>query len=238
MRIAATSDFDIPQFALKNFILALEGLEEPDVFLFAGDMYDYRRPKRYKDIGEILDKIGWNCPIIAIPGNHEFEEDYEKIFKYCGDRIKFIDDEAVIVKGLGIVGSRGALDQPTTWQSANVIGIKDTYSERILKIKKLLEGLKTSTKILLTHYAPSYATLEGESKRIYTLLGTRRLEKVMVDTGVTFAVHGHAHYGKLLGFVGKIPVFNVAFPVNQKIVIIDTDKLPKPGLMKFTKQKV
>jgi len=40
-------------------------------------------------------------------------------------------------------------------------------------------------------------------------------------------VHGHAHFGKELAFVDGIPVFNVAFPVNRKIVLIDTENLPK-----------
>ena len=79
MIIAATSDYDIPEFNIKQFILALEGMKEPDMLLFAGDMYDYKRPKRYKDITEILEKIGWTCPVIAVPGNHEFEQEYKQI---------------------------------------------------------------------------------------------------------------------------------------------------------------
>jgi len=46
-------------------------------------------------------------------------------------------------------------------------------------------------------------------------------------------VHGHAHNGIPLAFIDSIPVFNVSLPVNKKIVQIDLDNLPKPGLMKF-----
>lgn len=234
MIIAATSDYDIPEFNIKTFIQALEGIKEPDILLFCGDMYDYRRPKRYKDIIEILDKIGWKCPAIAIPGNHEFEEDYAKIKENCGKRIIFIDDEALIIKNkIGIVGSKGCLDQPTFWQMGNIVGIKDIYENRTAKIKKLLLELKTPVKILLTHYSPTYKTLMGESPTIYGSLGSKRFESILLETNVTFAIHGHAHYGIPLAFIKNIPIFNVAYPVNKKIVEIDTDKLPKTGLQKF-----
>jgi Icc-related predicted phosphoesterase len=168
MIIAATSDYDIPEFNIKTFIKALDDIKEPELLLFCGDMYDYRRPKRYKDIGEILDKIGWKCPVIAIPGNHEFEQDYDKVKESCGKRIIFIDDEALIIKNkIGIVGSKGCLDRPTFWQAGNVIGIEDMYKDRIAKIKDLLSKLKTPTKILMTHYAPTHKTLVGESPSIY-----------------------------------------------------------------------
>ncbi len=235
MIIAATSDYDIPEFDIKSFILALENMKEPDLLLFAGDMYDYRRPKRYKDIAEILDKIKWKCPVIAIPGNHEFEPDYSKIKENCGDRMIFIDDDsALIIKNkIGIVGSKGCLDQPTFWQTGNVVGIRDAYERRTVKIKKLLNELKTPIKILLTHYAPTHKTLVGENPRIYSGLGSKKFEDIMIETKTTFAIHGHAHYGIPLAFVGNIPVFNVAFPVNKEIVEIDTDNLPKTGLNQF-----
>jgi hypothetical protein len=53
------------------------------------------------------------------------------------------------------------------------------------------------------------------------------MESVIVDNKVTFAVHGHAHYGIPLAFAKNVPIFNVAYPVNKKIVVIDTEKLPK-----------
>jgi Icc-related predicted phosphoesterase len=77
--------------------------------------------------------------------------------------------------------------------------------------------------------------LKGEDPEIYNVLGSEKYEKVLKTTKTTFAVHGHAHYGIPLAFVDSIPVFNVALTVNRKIVEIDTNKLPKTGLHKFTR---
>jgi hypothetical protein len=62
------------------------------------------------------------------------------------------------------------------------------------------------------------------------------MEQVLTNSSVTFAVHGHAHYGIPLAFVDSIPVFNVSFLINKDIVFIDTKNLPKGGLHNFTKK--
>jgi len=83
------------------------------------------------------------------------------------------------------------------------------------------------------HYAPTYKTLEGEQEYVYSMLGCKKFEQVISETKPTLVVHGHAHNGIPLAFIDSIPVFNVSLPVNKKIVQIDLDNLPKPGLMKF-----
>ena len=45
-------------------------------------------------------------------------------------------------------------------------------------------------------------------------------------------LHGHSHRGKKMVWVDSVPVFNVAFPFNKEIVIIDTNEL-KPGLTRY-----
>ena len=91
-------------------------------------------------------------------------------------------------------------------------------------------------KILLTHYAPTYKTLKGENNRIYGNLGSQKMEQVLTNSNVTFAVHGHVHYGIPLAFVESIPVFNVSFLINKDIVLIDTENLPKAGLHNFAEK--
>jgi Icc-related predicted phosphoesterase len=182
--------------------------------------------------------IKWDCPIIAVFGNREFEEDVDDIIKASRKRIKFLDDESLELKigdkTVGIVGSRGSLDIPTWWQFHHVSGIDDVYKDRLENIKRMLNELRTDTKILLTHYSPTYKTLKGENPRYYGGMGSKKLEEVLKETRPTFAVHGHAHYGIPLAFVEAVPVFNVCFELNKKIVEIDPENLPKTGLSKFT----
>lgn len=240
MIILAVSDLDSLEGDYEQFFSLLKKASEPDLFLLAGDMYIEDKPEKYKIILDYFKKLGWKCPIVACFGNREFEQRYGEIRKVCGSRIKFLDDESfkLAIKGktIGIVGSKGCIDQPTWWQIKTIPNIRKFYKERAEKIRQLLMQMKTDIKILLTHYAPTYQTLKGENPNIYGGLGCNGLEKTLVETKTTFAVHGHAHLGSQIGFVDSIPIFNVALPVNKGLTRIDTDDLPTPqkkGLNRF-----
>ncbi|MBU3896458.1 MAG: metallophosphoesterase [Nanoarchaeota archaeon] len=225
MIIAAISDLDVLGNDISEFFKLLKKMKEPDLLIFAGDMYEWANPKQYKKIQKA---IKWKCPVVAVFGNREFPEDEKEIMK-SAKKIKFLKDESITLKikgkTVGIVGSRGVLDSPSFWQKMNINGIEEFYQEELETITRLLTELKTDIKILVTHYAPTYRTLTGEPMFIYSGLGTKRLEKVMKDTKVTLAIHGHAHYGRDFAVVGNIPVYNVCLCNNGKITIIDTDKL-------------
>ena len=239
MIIAAIADLDPLGFDLEPFWDMIKRTKEPDLFLLGGDIYEYRSPEIYGLILDFLKLKKWKCPIVAVFGNREFDEDRDDIRKICKKRIIFLEDKSVELKiknkKVGIVGTEGSLGIPTWWQWKNIPGIKKTYDERREKIRKLLKNLKSDIKILLMHYAPTYKTLKGEARGIYGVLGSKKYEKVLIETRPDFVVHGHAHYGIPLASVGSIPVFNVAITVNKKIVEIDTDDLPKVGLAKFTR---
>lgn len=234
MLISAISDLDVLGKNLNLFFDVLKKAKEPDLLLFAGDMYEYKSSEQYK---LILSKIKWKCPIVAVFGNREFEQDYDEIRKICGRRVVFLDDEIIELeidnKTVGIVGSKGCLDKPTFWQMKNIQEIWNSYKERFHKLEGLLKNLKSDIKILLTHYTTTYKTLKGENPLVYSGLGSRYFEKLIIENKITLAIHGHAHYGIPLAFVDSIPVFNVAFSVNNKVVEIDPEKLPKSGLRKF-----
>ena len=231
MIIASISDLDPLGSDLGPFIDMIKKIKEPDLFLLGGDIYDYRSPEIYGFFLDLLKMMKWKCPTVAVFGNHEFDEDRDDIRKICGKKITFLEEEKVELKiggkSVGVVGTEGSLDIPTWWQFAHEKGINREYDERREKVRKLLAGLKTDVKILLSHYSSTYKTLRGEDRRVYGGLGSEKYEKVLMDTKPTFAIHGHAHYGIPLAFVGAIPVFNVCFNINKKIVQIDPDKLPK-----------
>lgn len=235
MIIAATGDVHSPHY-YEEFLSALDRLTiRPELFLIAGDMIDRGRVEEYEKIYNILfGKI--QCPIIVCFGNNEFaqlREDLRQRFK----EIKFLDDEytTLNIKGVdvGIIGSTGSLDIPTSWQRRNVPNIEAIYKRRMALIDSLLQRLlPIKLRILLIHYTPTYKTLEGENPAFYGKLGTFRLENTLITRSPDLVIHGHSHRGKRFVWVDKVPVFNVAFPLNREIVIIDTDTL-KPGLTKF-----
>ena len=120
MIIAAISDLESFSSDLRPLKEMFKEIKKPDLILFAGDLYDYKKPENYKEIAKLLEELKFDCPIIAVFGNREFPEDVNKIRKYSGNVIKFLDDETAEMKiknkTIGIVGSRGCLDKPTFWQ--------------------------------------------------------------------------------------------------------------------------
>jgi Icc-related predicted phosphoesterase len=86
-----------------------------------------------------------------------------------------------------------------------------------LKLESALARLRTEKKVVVLHYAPIQATVEGEPREIFPYLGCGRLEEPLGRYGVTAVLHGHAHKGSLVGRSStNIPVYNVALPLMRR----------------------
>jgi len=80
-----------------------------------------------------------------------------------------------------------------------------------------LAQLRVPTRIVLLHYSPIAATVEGEPLEIIPFLGSSRLEEPLNRYRVTAAFHGHAHHGSPEGLTGDgVPVYNVAMPLLRR----------------------
>jgi Icc-related predicted phosphoesterase len=122
---------------------------------------------------------------------------------------------------VGIVGSQGSLESPTTWQAENVPNIENIYAERIDEISELLTKLETDIKILLIHYPPTYKVLKGERRWAYPRIGCNRCEKLISSDKVDAVICGHSHLGLPFALVNNVPIYNVSFPVTRKISVIE-----------------
>src|SRR5690606_23447530 len=72
-------------------------------------------------------------------------------------------------------------------------------------------------KVVLMHYSPIRATVEGEPEPIWPFLGCSRLAEPLTRRNVTAAFHGHAHIGGAEGEApGGVKVYNVSVPVLLK----------------------
>jgi Icc-related predicted phosphoesterase len=235
MIIAATGDAHVPRF-FEDFVRAVDTMRaKPDLFLVSGDMVDRGDVASYEKVyNTLFGRV--TCPIVACFGNTEFQN-VRKQIKERYKEIKFLDDEAAILQvgqlSVGIVGTTGSLDEPTSWQRANIPNIENIYRSRVTMVDNLLLRMKTNISILLMHYAPTYKTLEGENPNFYKNMGSRMYEMVLLNRKPTLVVHGHSHKGLKSTWIDTVPVFNVAFPANREIVIIDTEKDLKPGITKF-----
>ena len=235
MIIAASSDIHSPKF-FDVFLRSVDSLQvQPDLFLLAGDVIDKGKVEEYEKISNVFfGRI--KCPIVACFGNEEYMELRDEIRKKVNE-IKFLDDESIILEingtSVGIVGSSGSLDRPTRWQRKNIPNIQEIYENRVKKVDELLSQLEADFKILMVHYAPTYKILEGENPIIYPELGCRRFEKVILERKPDLVITGHSHKGKKEVWLDTIPIINVALPLRNEIVVIDTEKNLKPGLEKF-----
>ncbi len=235
MKIACISDIHSPQY-FEDFVRVMENFNiKPDLFLMAGDIINRGRINEFEKIFNVLfGKIF--CPIISCFGNNEYTQ-LRPSLREKHKEVIFLDDESFTleISGLkiGIVGSTGCLDKPTTWQRRNVPEIEKIYEQRLNLIDKLLSEVKADFKILLVHYSPTYKTLKGEREFAYPTLGCEKMEKVIIERRPNLVVHGHAHNGIKKAWIDTIPVFNAAFPVNKDILVIDTEEDLKAGITKF-----
>ncbi len=223
IRIAASSDIHSPKY-LKEFENAVKKINKKiDLFLLAGDLILKGSYEEINKIINILDALKVE-KVISVFGNEEYDEYYKEILKISADKIIFLNDELITIrineKTVGIIGSKGSLDEPTYWQLKNLPNIEKTYSDRINKIEGYLKKLKADFKILLTHYAPTYLTLEGEKRSAYSTLGCKRLEPILKKFPPDIAIHGHSHVGKKFAYLGAIPIYNVAFPLRKSVTFI------------------
>lgn len=234
MIIAATSDIHLPK-SYEEFVRSVDRMKKrPDLFLVAGDVVHHGETAEYDKFYNII--FGsFSCPVVACFGNNEFDKLRGEVRSKYRD-IKFLDDQSEILKvdgkTVGIFGTTGSLDTPTTWQTANVPNVENIFKQRIDATDRALQRMQADYKILMTHYAPTFRTLEGENPRFFGGLGSQMYENIIRSRRPNLVIHGHAHGGIRQAWIETVPIFNVAFPLNKDIVLIDTDEL-KPGLAKF-----
>lgn len=236
MRVLGISDVHSPLW-LKDLEEAVQRAgEKADLLLIAGDMVDRGNAKYYKKVIDILAKL--DAKMVAVFGNDEYDN-VKDIIREENPEVTFLEDESTVMeingRRIGIVGSRGSLEMPTTWQKRNIPGIEKLYSERVRLIGELLMKLreKVDVTVLLTHYATTTQTMRGENPRAWRYLGHRGFEKYMREGLVDVAVHGHVHNGKRTAKVGNTKVYNVAFPLWWQLVEIDLKREEQVSIEEF-----
>lgn len=233
MRIAAVGDIHGREF-IEPFLTALAAVEDPDLFLLAGDLTDHNRVEEFGEVvAAVRDHV--TCPLVFVFGNNEWPP-HHGTYRQKFDLIYLDDEDRTFELGgdpVRIIGSTGSLDEPTWWQRNNVPGIAQEYERRVRRLDELLAG--DDVRLLLTHYPPTHATMGGEKEPWRPQLGSRKLEQVVLRRRPDLVVHGHVHKGIpfaelrepqaiLESFGGDrrpIPVYNVAFPVTKTVTIVD-----------------
>src|SRR5438132_111041 len=222
MRIAATADL---HFSAQTQGLLKEQLgrvrDEADVLVVAGDLTNYGRPEEMEPLLNVLVRL--RVPTIAVLGNHDYESgrEAELIRMMTQEGIKVLDGSAYERDGVGFAGTKGFVGGfgrgvLTAFGEPEVKAFVRASIDEALKLERAVSQLRTKKRIIVLHYAPVAATVEGEAPEIFAFLGTSRLAEVVDRHGADMVLHGHAHNGKCDGkTTAGIPVHNVAITLLQ-----------------------
>ena len=232
VRIAAAGDIHSPRY-LDLFQEALSRMERVDLFLLAGDLVYRNDHTQLLPLLQVLRRFHQG-EVLACFGNEEYLQDRPKYLELGG--LRWVDEEAAVleVRGIrvGVVGSQGSLARPTYWQRTHLPHISRLYAERVRLLDNLLRDLRTEVKVVLTHYAPTFATLEGEDPDSWPEMGNRKLEEVIARRQPDLWIHAHAHRSSVLETsLGRTLVVNASLPARRGIYVTELPR--RSGLDAF-----
>lgn len=196
---------------------------DADVLLICGDLTDYGLPEEAELLAADI-RAHVRVPVLAVLGNHDFEsghpEAVRKVMEEAG--VRMLDGEAAEIEGVGFAGVCGfgggfGRQMLNAWGEPLIKSFVQEAVDQGLRLEQALAQLQTERKIVLLHYAPIRATVNGESSEIFPFLGSTRLEEPINRFRVNAIFHGHAHNGTAGGATATgIPVFNVSAPLLQR----------------------
>jgi Icc-related predicted phosphoesterase len=225
LHIAAAGDIHCREASRDSIRAAFSELgEEIDLVLLAGDLTSHGTTEE----AEILAAAAplTPAPVYAVLGNHDWHGDQATeiaaLLRSAG--IHLLDRQAAVcqIAGLevGIVGTKGFVGgfAPRHLPDFGEPSLRALYAETAAEVEALDAGLhEVATcpiRIVLLHYSPVEATLEGEPREIFAFLGSDRLAAPILEHGPDLVLHGHAHAGGPEGRIGQVPVYNVSLPVT------------------------
>ncbi len=220
VRVAALSDLHYTKSSQGTAqSLFAQIADSADVMVICGDLTDYGLAEEARILAKDLAAV--QIPIVGVLGNHDFEAGEEReIARIMSDiGVKTLDGDVWEFRNVGFAGVRGfcggfGRGMLGPWGEKIIKDFVHETVQEALKLESALARLKTDHRVVLLHYAPVRATVEGEPPEIFPFLGSSRLEEPLTRFDVTVVFHGHAHKGSPEGKTATgIPVYNVSHTV-------------------------
>ena len=224
LRIAAVADVHYGKHSkgkMQELFAAVS--READVLLMCGDLTDYGLPEEAELLAADV-RSHLRIPVIGVLGNHDFESAQPDAVVRVMDEagVEMLDGEAIEIGGVGFAGVCGfgggfGRRMLNAWGEPLIKSFVQEAIDQALRLEQALTKLSTERRIVLLHYAPIRATVEGEPPEIFPWLGSTRLEEPINRFRVSACFHGHAHNGTAEGATStNVPIFNVSIPLLQK----------------------
>ncbi len=237
MRLAAVGDIHYTRTSLGTLQpLFAQVARSADVLLLCGDLTDSGLPAEAHVLVKELAVV--KIPIVAVLGNHDYQsERQDEVLRIVRDGgVTVLDGDTCVISGIGFVGVKGFAGGFGRWALAawGEMGIKRFVHEAVdeaLKLENALSKLQAEEDaqtapqalapppqiVVLLHYAPIKATIQGEQPEVFPFLGSSRLEEPLLRYPVTAIFHAHAHHGSPEGRTSAgTPVYNVSVPVLRR----------------------
>jgi len=228
IRICAVGDihgmryFSVFQASLRSIV----GFH-PHVCVLAGDIIDEGKVEELEPVLDAIRDRYPKIPVVGVFGNEEYHEVEPLIIKKYPEVIWLNDSLAILTLNkvkVGFVGTRGSLEKLTYWQKRHMPELMDIYSERPRIIKELIGEVKkySDIVILISHYAPTFLTVKGESRKLYPYMGSREMEKAVREAKPDLVIHAHAHNARVTeATIDMTRIFNVSLPARKGIAQIE-----------------
>jgi uncharacterized protein len=224
LRIAATGDIHCRESNRDAVVESFAQLgDDVDLVLVAGDLTSHGRLEEAEILCEAA--AATDAPVYAVLGNHDWHEDQAEAIleRLQSGGVEMLDRRAATCQvgevEVGIVGVKGFVGgfAPRHLPDFGEPSLRAVYHEATEEVEALEAGLREVAtcplRIVLLHYAPIEATLEGEPREIWVFLGSDRLAAPILEHGPDLVLHGHAHAGSPEARIGATPVYNVSQPV-------------------------
>jgi Icc-related predicted phosphoesterase len=222
MRIAATADLHFTAARHNALHEQLSHVrDEADILILAGDLTNYGTTQEMEPLLNVV--LRSRIPTVAVLGNHDYESNKQaellRMMESAG--VKVLDGTAYERDGVGFAGTKGFVGGfgrgvLTAFGEPEIKVFVQASIDEALKLERAMSQLRTPKRVVVLHYSPIAATVQGEAAEIFPFMGTTRLAEVVDRHGADLVVHGHAHHGQLEGkTTGGTPVYNVAITLLQ-----------------------
>jgi Icc-related predicted phosphoesterase len=227
IRIAAAGDVHAGEEVRERIETAFAALEgDADLVLLAGDLTLTGEPDQAAVLADACRDLP--MPVFAVLGNHDWHANrtHEVVALLSDASVRMLERSSARCslngRSIGIVGLKGFVGgfPDYTLPDFGEPLLREVYAETTADVDALDRELDAisdcDVRIVLLHYAPTPTTLEGEPRGIWPFLGSDRLAAPIARHAPDIVLHGHAHAGTFAGFVGAVPVYNVAVQVMHR----------------------
>jgi Icc-related predicted phosphoesterase len=227
IRIAAAGDVHGSAAERGRIESAFGSLDaDVDLVLLAGDLTTHGEPAEAAVLADAC--RGLQIPVFAVLGNHDWHSDraaeIASMLEEAGVRVLDRQSATCEVGGrqVGIAGAKGFVGgfPDAALEDFGEPSLRRVYAETTEEVEGLELALSEiracDVRLVLLHYAPTTTTLGNEPQGIWAFLGSDRLARPILQHRPDLVLHGHAHAGVFEGFLGSVPVYNVAIHVTGR----------------------